>query len=120
MSRGGKVAIAVLLMASGLALAAFFGLLLAIADCGSGCVSAGERAVPVGLIGLGAGLVTAGATLLRLTVKRAIGWGIAVAGLVSALGCIVLFAEGSRGMAYGICAAGLAAIFVGGTLRRRD
>lgn len=119
MDRRARLAFSIALIAGGLALAVFYYLLFAIADCSAACVVAGERAVPLGLIGVGLGLATAGATLFRMEPRRALGWGLSSAGVTTVVGCAVLiFGEGSAGLAYWIGAVGLVEAGAGVVVRR--
>lgn len=113
-----RVVSSVVLIVAGIALAAFYYLLFAIADCSADCVAAGERAVPVGLVALGIGLVIAGIALFRTATRQAIGWGLSGAGLVAGIGCVLLFAEDTGGLVWVLVVAALVALVAGGIRRR--
>lgn len=92
--------LAALLVLAGVALAGFFWLLFAIADCSVDCQRAGERAVPLALVGAGLGLVVAGALLCRGGGRRALAWGLVAAGALAAAAIAwIMLTEGSRGQA---------------------
>lgn len=119
MARAGTIVASVALVVAGLALAGFYYLLFAIADCGGGCVARGERAVPVALFAIGIGMMGAGAVRLRGgSRRRTAGWGLAIAGLVAGIGAAVLFAEGTGGLVWWLLAGAIAALLAGGWLRR--
>lgn len=98
MERPARIALLALLVLAGLAVMAFFGLLLAIADCGPACVRRGERAPAMLLIGGGALLVALGLSL-RLGARRAAGVGLASGGAIALLGLAWTIADGARGAA---------------------
>lgn len=111
--------LAALLVAVGLALAAFFWLLFAIADCSADCQAAGERAVPVALVGAGLGVVVAGAVLWKRDAWRAAGWGAIAAGGLAAAGSLLLFAtEGVGRLTIWVAFGSLLVTIAGSVLRR--
>ena len=109
---------AVLLVVVGLAVAAFFGLLLGIADCGPACQARGERAPVYAFIGVGLGLAAMGVTL-RTGTMRATGVGMLCGGLVAMNGALyVIWAEAGRGaIVWVTLAAGVGFVLVGAWLR---
>lgn len=68
-----RILIGIALVIIGILAAAFFGLLLLIADCSTQCQANHEQLVPVALILLGLGLAVAGVLLMigRLGVRPA-------------------------------------------------
>jgi hypothetical protein len=116
----GRTLVAAALVLAGLALAAFYILLFAIADCSGDCVAAGERAVPLALVGAGAGLVAAGLALRRGR-RLALGVGLVAGGALAALAIVwIMASEGARGMAVWLLVAALALAAAGGfALRSR-
>ena len=70
-----RILIGIALVIIGILTAAFFGLLLLIADCSTRCQANHEQLVPVGLVLLALGLIVVGVLLLigRLDVRRAPG-----------------------------------------------
>lgn len=103
---------------AGLAIVAFFTLLLGIADCGPDCVARGERAPVFALIGLGAFLLTLGIAL-RGGARRAVGLALLVGGAVALAGTLWTVADGARGwMAWATLAAGAGCAAIGAYLLR--
>lgn len=95
----GRTLIAAMLVVAGLALATFFWLVFAITDCSADCMAAGERAVPLALVGTGFGLVVAG-FLFRRSTPRAVASGFLAGGALGAVAIgWIMVSEGSRGQA---------------------
>lgn len=95
----GRALVAALLVISGVALAAFFWLVFAISDCSETCQLAGERAVPLALVGAGFGLV-AGGIAVRRGPARAAGSGFLAGGALGALAIAwIMLTENARGQA---------------------
>ena len=113
----GRLVASIVLAVLGLAIAAFFGLLLAVADCGAACVARGERAVALAFVSVGFGMLVYAASY-RLSQYRAVAWGLLLAGLVAAasIGWIVL-RDGARGLAVWALVAALVVAAVGGWMR---
>lgn len=59
-----RILLGIALVIIGILTAAFFGLLLLIADCSSRCQANLEQLVPIGLVVLGLGIVVVGMLLL--------------------------------------------------------
>lgn len=109
---------AVGLVVAGLALATFFWLVFAITDCSADCVAAGERAVPLALVGVGFGLAVAG-FLFRRGTPRAIASGFLAGGALGALAIgWIMATEGSRGQATWLLLVMLALAAVGAWMLR--
>lgn len=104
------------LIALGLAIAAFFGMLLLIGDCGPDCLARGERAPVFVLLGLGVFLAALGATLGKGAL-RATGLAMLAGGVLATAGTLWTVADGARGaMAWVSLAVGAGCAAVGAWL----
>ena len=93
-----RLLLRIALVAAGLALIGFFGLLLGMADCGRDCQVAGDRAPIVVLIGFGAFLASWGLALGRPDASRALALAMLVGGVVALAGALWTVAGGARGL----------------------